>query len=66
MSDQCGQADRIIEMNLNVGIASARNYRREIDPCGFCHNCHDLVDYPSQLFCNSECSDDYEKRKNIS
>ena len=62
MSDQCGQADKIIEMNLNVGIMTARNYKREVDPCGFCHNCHEFVDYPSQLFCDSECSEDYEKR----
>ena len=62
MADQCSKADRIIQMNLNVAIMAARSYQRGIDPCGRCHNCYEYVEHPSKLFCNSECSEDYEKR----
>lgn len=62
MTDQCGQADRIIEMRLNAAIMTARNFKREIEPCGRCHNCDEYLDHPSKLFCDSDCGEDYEKR----
>ena len=62
MSDLCGQADRTIETHLNAAILNARNFKREVEPCGRCHNCYEYVDDPRQLFCDAECSKDFEKR----
>ena len=65
MSDLCGQADRQIELHTNVAIQNARygaHQPRELQPCGYCHNCGDLVDQPRKLFCDLECSQDHEKR----
>ena len=59
MSDLCGQADRQIELHTNVAIQNVRcgaHQPRELQPCGFCHNCGSLVDQPRKLFCDLECS----------
>lgn len=48
MSDLCGQADKIIEMRLNAAIATARNFKRELEPSGRCYNCDEYLDNPSE------------------
>lgn len=62
MTDICGQADRIIELRTNAAITTARNFKRDIEPCGRCHNCDEHLDDPRKLFCDAECSEDHEKR----
>ena len=47
--------------------ASIKNRPRteKLDPAGVCHNCYETVDYPTALFCDADCRDDYEARKRI-
>lgn len=62
MTDLCGQADRVTATLTNAAISSARNFKRDIEPNGRCHNCDEYLDDPRKLFCDMECSEDYEKR----
>lgn len=61
MSDLCGQADRVTETLTNAAILSARNFKRDIEPTGRCHNCDEYLDDPRKLFCDKDCAEDHEK-----
>lgn len=46
-----------IEKQLNTVVAKGPS------PEGYCHYCYEDVT-EEQLFCNSDCADGYERRKN--
>lgn len=49
---------------MTMRIASIRNQGREIMPMGVCHNCGEPLESPKHLFCDMDCSHDYERLKN--
>ena len=64
MTDILGQADKVTALFTDAAISRARQAasKRDIEPSGRCHNCDEYVDDPRKLFCDADCSSDYEKR----
>lgn len=61
-SDQIDNANELVETYMEQAISLARSTTRSVRlaPKGVCYNCHDKVTTASQLFCDSECSEDFE------
>lgn len=61
MSDEIDHAQRTSELLLEVAIQNARPKGRALHPKGVCHFCDELLDVAAKLFCDMDCSEDYEK-----
>lgn len=60
--DILDQADEVIEMTLANQITDVRRTAKYLPTTGFCHYCYSPVD-KSQHFCDADCRDDYDQRK---
>lgn len=60
MSDLNDMASDLEEFHRELALKQ-RKYSN-VKPKGTCHNCHEPVK-PNQLFCDSECGTDYDKRQ---
>lgn len=63
IDDASEYTEKLLAVRIDEIRASANT--RELNPEGFCHNCHEpFEDGSALLFCpGDECSEDYEKRK---
>lgn len=63
MSDIVDQANDMSEIML----AAQRTVRKhsKLMAAGACHYCDELLPKVGQLFCNSECSEDYESEDRL-
>lgn len=61
-ADSLDQASEIETLERERIIAAARNRGPELPRTGFCHNCREPV---PELFCDSDCRDDWEKRRRL-
>jgi hypothetical protein len=59
--DDIDHAQRISEMLLDVSIKNARPKGRALVPKGDCHFCEEKLDVADKLFCDLDCSKDWEK-----
>jgi hypothetical protein len=65
--DQVDRSFHEQESAITESIRIARISKPEIQPTGVCHNKTCLEDVkPNQLFCNSDCANEYQRYKNIS
>ena len=60
--DILDQAEDLIEVTLSHQIADVRKQVHTLPTTGFCHYCYSPVD-KSQHFCDADCRDDYDQRK---
>lgn len=52
-----------IEVHFNEAMYRAKQAgKHDLKPQGFCHNCKEKVSTDTQLFCDSDCAEDYQKR----
>ncbi len=59
--DELDHAQGISELLLNVAITNARPKGRALVPKGCCHYCEEPSEISDQLFCDIDCSMDWEK-----
>jgi hypothetical protein len=59
--DLVDDANSIADQMLDVAITNARSKGRALSPKGSCHFCEEKTTIKGQLFCDIDCSDDYEK-----
>jgi hypothetical protein len=59
--DELDHAQRISEMFLDVAIENARPKGRALVPKGTCYNCDEKFQDANKLFCDLDCSEDWEK-----
>lgn len=60
--DIIDQAAEREQMDRDLALAAARNHAPALVPCGVCFNCEASVPAGAD-FCDSDCRDDYERRK---
>ena len=58
--DSLDDAQAVTETLLNAAINNARSKGRALLPKGKCYFCDELL-RPQALFCDIDCSEDYEK-----
>lgn len=61
-ADQIDQANDISEAYLASAINKARNPAAalRLKPRGTCYNCMESLSIDRQIFCDSDCAEDYE------
>lgn len=59
--DDLDHAQQVSELMLNIAIQNARPNGRALRPKGRCHFCETSTELKDQLFCDIDCSDDWEK-----
>lgn len=59
--DEIDIAQRVSELMLDVAINNARPKGRALHPKGSCHYCEESLENTEKLFCDMDCSEDYEK-----
>lgn len=64
MSERTDEMEyQTIEANFQTALAKARKAGESaLKPKGSCYNCYEELD-DSRIFCDSDCQEDYEKRK---
>ena len=64
MSEKSDQLEyQAIELHFNEAMHKAQQAgKHDLQPDGACHNCKEPVEHP-QRFCDSDCAEDYQKRK---
>jgi hypothetical protein len=62
MSDPIDEGSDTAQLFLDVAIRNASVVAPRLPFTGGCHYCGDPVERPA-LFCNNECSDDYDYLK---
>lgn len=60
--------DELEQQTIDLHFQEARNNARKmlgtkLQPKNECYNCLEPLDNAEQLFCDSDCREDYEKRK---
>lgn len=61
-ADPVDKASQVEEEMRQRSIEAARTQQVRVKPTGYCHNCAEAVEQP-KLFCDPECSEDYERVK---
>lgn len=56
-------ADRMLAHARSQQIAAAN--AAKLHPNGSCHYCHQTLNTPLALFCDSDCRNDYEEEKRL-
>lgn len=61
-ADQIDNANEMADAYINGAIETARTTKAEhrLAPKGACHNCEEPLADKGQIFCDAECSEDYE------
>ena len=61
-ADQIDNANEMADAYIESAISAARvtNKNSRLVAKGACHNCDEPLPCPGQLFCDSDCSEDYE------
>lgn len=64
MADIFDQASEREQMDRELAIKNALATSRNsvLKPNGSCHNCGEPLEYSHNLFCDSDCGNDYERR----
>lgn len=64
MSEKSDELEyQAIELHFNEAMHKAKQAgKHDLKPNGKCHNCGEDITMP-QLFCDSDCAEDYQKRK---
>jgi hypothetical protein len=62
MADDADRAQAEIDAEVELARRAARPASRLL-ATGHCHNCEEPLHKPRQLFCDNDCSQDYEARK---
>lgn len=64
MADMLDHASEIEQLQRDAAIAEAveRANKSRMTPCLKCYNCEETIQ-PEQLFCDADCSADYELRQ---
>lgn len=58
--------DDLEQQTIDLHFQEAMNNAKKqlgskLQPNGECHNCLESLDDPTQLFCDADCREDYEK-----
>ena len=64
MSEKTDELEyQAIQLHFNEAMHKAQQAgKQDLKPKGTCHNCEETVE-DGKLFCDQDCTEDYEKRK---
>lgn len=62
MPDEADAAQEEIDRLQQASLEQARKGAIKLEATGRCHNCDEPLKLPGQLFCDTFCADDYERR----
>lgn len=65
MSEKSDELEyQAIELHFNEAMYKAKQAgAHDLKPKEACHNCDEQLESSTQLFCDSDCAEDYQKRK---
>lgn len=65
MSEKTDELEyRAIQSHMDEAMYKAKQQANSgLRPKGVCHNCGETLTQNNQLFCDSDCREDYEKRR---
>ena len=62
MPDELDTAQQETEFLTEMQVHAARSGAAGLKPTGHCYNCEEALPLENQLFCDTACAQDYERR----